>query len=128
MVSGLYVHIVWTTRDRQPLITPAVADFLRHFLPAVARQESCEILELGIVSDHLHILAFLHPTTYVPRLLQRLKGGAAVVAWKEGVTPWAALKWARGYSIHSVSRRNLDAVRDYVRSQPARHPDRAIAA
>ncbi len=127
MMSLLYVHIVWTTRERAPLITRDVDEFLRRFLPAVARQERCEILELGIVRDHVHVLGLLHPTTGIPVLLQRLKGGSSVVAAREGVTRAGGLKWAKGYSIRSVSPKDLRLARDYIRRQGLHHPERAIA-
>ncbi len=36
------------------------------------------------------------------------------------------LRWAKGYSIHSVSPRNVAAVREYLRDQPVRHPNAVI--
>ena len=79
----LYCHIVWTTRDRAPLIDAGLARFLGKFLRGVARQERARLLEIGMVRTHVHILARLHPTTDVSRLLQRLKGGSAAIAGKE---------------------------------------------
>ena len=73
-----------------------------------------------------HAPAFgLEPTTDVPHLLQRLKGGSAIVADKERHAA-VPLRWARGYTIESVSRSALADARSYVRGQPTRHPDLAI--
>jgi REP element-mobilizing transposase RayT len=35
------------------------------------------VLSLGIVRTHVHLLVRLHPTTSIPRPVQRLKGGSA---------------------------------------------------
>ncbi len=127
MFHRLYYHIVWTTRDRAPLIDAGLARFLGGFLRGVARQERARLLEIGMVRTHVHILARLHPTTDVSRLLQRLKGGSAAIAGKEQHSNEGNhLRWAKGYSIQSVSPRNLATVREYLRRQPIHHRAEAI--
>jgi REP element-mobilizing transposase RayT len=85
------------------------------------------VLELGIVSTHLHLLLRISPQTSLPRLVQRLKGGSSHLAAVEGHSPRGhELRWSKGYSLHSVSPRALPIVRDYVRQQPSHHPNEAI--
>src|SRR3989440_6797518 len=82
MIDRIYCHIVWGTRDRAPLIDAGLARFLCAFLRGVAAQEHARILEIGMVRTHLHLLVRIRPTTDVSRLLQRLKGGSAMIAGK----------------------------------------------
>lgn len=124
MRHRLYAHIVWTTKDRAPLIDIRVARFLDRFLRAIVRQERALVLELGMVQTHLHLLVRHHPVTNIPRLLQRLKGASSNVASRERHSD--ALCWARGYTIESVSRLALPSAREYVRDQPRRHPQYRI--
>jgi REP element-mobilizing transposase RayT len=126
MRDRLYVHIVWTTRGREPTIDATVARFLFRFLPAIARQERAGVHALGIVRTHVHLLLQLHPTTNISRLLQRLKGGSSVLANRGGHAAGRPLRWARGYNIESVSPRALAAAREYVLRQPVHHPQEAI--
>src|SRR5437867_7788935 len=127
MIDRIYCHIVWTTRDRVPLIDAGLAQFLCSFLRAVATQENARILEIGMVRTHVHLLVRTHPTTDLAHLLQRLKGGSAAIAGKERhSTEGNRLRWAKGYSIHSVSPRGVAAAREYLRAQPVHHPDQAI--
>lgn len=126
MRHRLYLHFAWTTRDREPLITASVAEFLDRFLPAVALQERSSIVALGFVRTHVHVLAHLHATTNIPRLLQRWKGGSAALAGKEGVTRPLGLRWAKWYSLTSVSPGQLASVTAYVETQAAHHPGEAI--
>src|SRR5437660_668164 len=51
MLDRIYCHIVWTTRDRQPLIDAGLARFLCGFLRAVATQENARILEIGPAAE-----------------------------------------------------------------------------
>jgi len=128
MIHRVYCHVVWTTRNRAPIIDSGLARFLSGFLRAVARQERARILEIGLVATHIHLLLRVHPTTNLSRLLQRLKGGSAAIAGKERHSSAGnTLRWAKGYSIHSVSARALATVREYLRAQPLHHPNDVIA-
>jgi putative transposase len=119
---------VWRTRGSARLLDARLARFLCRFFRAVARQERVRVLEVGLVADHVHLLLRLHPEARISRLVQRLKGGSALLARKENhAAAGLDLRWSKGYTIESVSPRGLVAARGYVRGQPERHPDRAIA-
>ncbi|MBP9106518.1 MAG: IS200/IS605 family transposase [Gemmatimonadaceae bacterium] len=127
MHHRLHVHLVWTTRDRVPSLDSGRAAYLSEHLPIIARQERARVLAIGLVTTHLHLLVRLHPTSDLPRLLQRMKGGTAHGI--NAATPGARqpLKWAKGYSVTSVSPGGLERVRAYVCAQHVRHPSEAIA-
>jgi putative transposase len=128
MFHQLYYHIVWTTRERRPTISRDIAAFLERVLRSIASQERCLLLELGMVTTHVHLLIRAHPTTTIPRLLQRLKGASSALAAKALSLPvQEQLRWAHGYTIQTVSGSMLEVVRQYVRHQPQRHPHQVIA-
>ena len=127
MRHRLFVHLVWTTRDRAALIDLPRAQFLTRYLHAVVRQERAELWAMGIVSTHVHMLVRLHPLTSIPKLIQRMKGGSSAVARKERIgDPLRDLFWSKGYNAESVSGRAIENVRDYVNSQARRHPAEVI--
>jgi REP element-mobilizing transposase RayT len=127
MAYRLYYHLVWTTRDRAALIDAGIAGFLSNYLRAIAVRERAQILEIGIVANHVHLLLTARPTTVIPALIQALKGSSSHAARKGGVaTTGAELRWASGYHLSTVGERQLAAVREYVRKQPRRHPEQAI--
>jgi len=122
----LYFHIVWTTRLREASIDARTARFLEDFLESVLVQERAQLLAIGMVQTHVHVLIRAHPSTILPRLLQRAKGGSAMAAKRVGLGGSEGLRWAKGYSAQSVSWRALDVVREYVLNQERRHPHEAI--
>ena len=127
MHHALYVHVVWTTRDRARLIDAGVAQFVWRYCNHVGREMRARILAGGFVQTHVHLIVRLHPTTAIPQLLQRLKGGSSVLAVRQGYCARARpLRWAKGYSVHSVSKRALPQAIEYVRNQARHHPDEAI--
>ena len=127
MRDRIYVHLVWTTRERKRTIDQTIARFLSRYLVAVAHQERAGVHAMGMVQTHVHLLLQLHPTTNISKLLQRMKGGSAAVANREGHTEAARpLRWAKGYSITSVSPGSLLSARAYVLEQAKHHPREAI--
>jgi REP element-mobilizing transposase RayT len=127
MRHRLFMHIVWTTRDRERLINWDIARFLWRFLSLVARQERAVLIELGVVQTHVHVLMRLNPATSIARLVQRMKGGSAMIANRDHLARRdQPLRWEKGYSIDTVSRRALAEVREYVRDQAKRHPEEAL--
>ena len=127
MYHRIYLHLVWATRDREPLIDGAIAVFLSRILRSVARKERASILEIGMVQTHVHLLARLHPTQSVSRLVQRLKAVSATVATKERPSGMpVSLFWARDYAVKSVAPGSLESVRAYLGHQPQHHPIEVI--
>jgi len=125
--ARLCFHVVWTTRDRRPLLDRRAADFLDRYLRSVARQEHARVLALGVVRTHVHVLLSAATTTYLPRLMQRFKGGSSVLINREGhADRQLPVRWEKGYAVHTVSWRAMRAVRTYVESQAQRHPDESI--
>ncbi len=127
MRHRLYYHLIWATRGRLPLLNADLATFLGRYLRNIARQERAHVLEMGMVATHLHVLVRADPQTHLSRLVQRLKGGSAHQANVERLGKGAdGLRWAKGYTLETVSPRALEAVRQYLRTQPERHPDEVI--
>jgi len=127
MPVRLYVLLTWTTLRRLPLLNPDVARFLDRFLRQEAARHGARVLELGIVSNHVHAIAQLPPVIDISRLVQGLKGASARIANRDGLMPRARLRWADGYDLRSVGVRQLAAALRYVRTQAEHHPDLAIS-
>lgn len=128
MRTRLYAHLVWTTRDREPVLDAGVARWLCRFFRAMARKERCEIVAVGMVRTHVHLLVRLHPTASVSALAKRLKGASSTVAKRAGYSASGRrLYWAKGYFAHTVGTRQLAVVEAYLRLQPNRHPHEAIS-
>ena len=126
MPVRLYAHLTWTTLQRQSLISPGVAEFLRRFLPREAQRHGARLIAAGIVADHVHLVVQLPAINNIPRLVQGLKGASARLVNREGLMPRAPLRWAEGYDLRSVGVRQLGTVITYVSNQASRHPERAV--
>ena len=128
MWHRMYYHLVWTTKLREPLIDAQGADFLCNYFRSVSARYRGRILAVGMVSTHVHVLLAGDPQTDFPHLIGHLKGGSATTWNKTNAeaSGWS-LRWAAGYGLSTVGRRQVEGVRHYLRRQPEHHPAEAIA-
>nr|MBA3440318.1 transposase [Pyrinomonadaceae bacterium] len=70
--TNLLYHIVFATKERAPLITPALRPALHQYLGGTVRGLRGTALEVGGVADHVHQLVVLPPTIAVSDFLSKL--------------------------------------------------------
>src|SRR6188472_782208 len=58
----LYVHFVWATWDRLPLITPQAEARIYNCIAAKCHELKCDPIAIGGIEDHVHLLVRLAPT------------------------------------------------------------------
>jgi len=115
-----YHHCVFGTKERRPLLTPALRQRLWPFLGGIARQNGMKALEIGGVEDHVHILLSLPSTVPLAKALQLIKGGSS--KWVHETFPEHRLfGWQEKYGAFSVSVSQLGKTIDYVKTQPEHH-------
>jgi REP element-mobilizing transposase RayT len=118
--TQLYVHVLWSTWDRLPLVTPALEASIYAALAAKCAALECKALAIGGIADHVHVLAHLAPTIAVARLVGEMKGSSAHLATHE-LQPGEFFKWQRSYRAFTVSQSVLPRVRAYILAQKEHH-------
>ena len=94
--TQLYLHLVWATWDRLPLITEDMESRLYAAIAAKCRQLKCEPLAINGTEDHIHVLLRLHPTVSVARLVKEVKGASSHLVTHE-IKPNEFFKWQGAY-------------------------------
>lgn len=121
------MHLVFSTKGREPWIVPAIEERLWARLGGIAKQHGMAPLRIGGVEDHVHALIGLPPTLAVSRVAQLLKGASS--HWVHDTMPeLAGFAWQDGYGAFTVSHSALAEVAAYIRSQREHHRKRAFAA
>lgn len=123
----VYMHFVWTTRDRLPAIRPESEHDLYQYIATICNDEHCDLLAIGGMPDHLHILTTLPATVTMARLMHHVKGASSRIMSSD-LQPNAWPGWQSGYGAFSVSYRDLDIVQRYIRGQKLRHAGSRIWA
>jgi REP element-mobilizing transposase RayT len=115
-----YHHCVFSTKERQPLISPALRQRLWPFLGGIARQNKMKAIEIGGLEDHVHVLLSLPSTVCIAKALQLIKGGSS--KWVHETFPEHRLfGWQEQYGAFSVSVSQRDKIIEYIKNQQEHH-------
>jgi putative transposase len=121
----LFYHLVWSTRGRQPIISPTIEANVHGHLRSVALRHGVEVHAIGGVDDHVHLAVSIPPSLSVADAVRRIKGASSrALRIEYGPT----FGWQQEYSADSISRRNLPAVVTYIVNQRQHHNDQTTIA
>jgi putative transposase len=119
-LSYLLTHIVFSTKDRAPVLDATVRPALHAYLATVARNVDCECFRVGGVADHIHLAVRLSRTITMAQLIEELKTSSS--KWLKTQSPaLAAFAWQRGYGAFSVGPSDLNALLHYIDTQEEHH-------
>jgi putative transposase len=116
--TQLYVHLVWATWDRAPILTSEVLQVVDRSIRHECVQLGVEVLAFGGVADHVHLLARLPARLSVSDVVKQVKGATSHLITQRLKIPF---KWQGGYGAFSVSKRSIAAAREYVLNQEQHH-------
>jgi len=116
----LYIHFVWATWDRLPLITPAIERRLYRAMQAEALTHGCTVRALNGVEDHVHLFVTLPTTVTVAQLVKQVKGVSSHFV-NQTLCPATRFKWQGGYGAFSVSCWDVDMIMTYIKRQKEHH-------
>lgn len=118
--TQLYVHLVWATWDRLPLITPEIEGRVYAALSEKCREHKCVPLAIGGIPDHVHILLQAHQTAAIATLVKELKGSTSHLV-THAVARGLPFRWQGAYGAFTVSAEGVPAVRSYIAAQKDHH-------
>ncbi|HSN75172.1 MAG TPA: IS200/IS605 family transposase, partial [Anaerolineae bacterium] len=72
----LYYHLVWATKDREPLIVPDLEADLHQYLRGKAISLGVIVHAVGGIEEHVHIAASIPPRLAVATVIGQLKGAS----------------------------------------------------
>lgn len=121
----LFVHMVWTTKNRDPLITIGIESSIYRCIASVAEELHCPIIAIGGIEDHVHVLLNLHNTVSVAELARRLKGSSSHLA-ASLIEPTAGFVWSDSYGAFTVGEKEVPHIKKYVMNQKSHHSDRQL--
>ncbi|VGO20730.1 transposase [Pontiella sulfatireligans] len=118
-LSKIYIHTVFSTKNREPFLSDAdFRDELHAYMGGIAKQLDCYPLRIGGTADRVHLLTTLARTVSVSDLVKEVKRVSSIWLHEKGIS---GFKWQAGYASFSVSQSNLDRVDTYVARQMEHH-------
>jgi len=119
-LSKVYVHITFSTKDRQQLIDENIRESLFKYLGGVCKGLECNPVQVGGHANHVHILCLLSRKVAQMDLLEELKKQSS--KWiKMQADSYSNFYWQDGYGIFSVNPTQVDVVVKYIKNQEEHH-------
>lgn len=117
--ANLLVHTIFSTKNRDALITPALKRGLLPYIGGIMRNLRGKVIESNARPDHYHGLFSIPPTLAVADALRVVKTNSS--AWVHEAHHLVAFAWQIGYGAFSVSQSSLPDVIEYIRRQDEHH-------
>lgn len=112
-----FVHCVFSTKDRRPLIPAFRTAEPYAYLGGIARGEGFSLIAAGGTANHIHLLFALPATYALAQAVQKLKGSSS--RWMG-----RGFSWQKGYGAFSVCALQVPVVKRYIQNQEERHRKR----
>lgn len=117
-LSLVILHIVFSTKDRAPVLSEPIRSRLHAYLATVARTSDSDCYRVGGTADHVHLAVRMARTTTIAKLVEELKTSSSKWLKTQAVRGFA---WQRGYGAFSVSASGLENLRRYIDAQEEHH-------
>jgi len=114
-------HIVWVPKYRFRVLTGEIKRLVEEDIRMLCEWKQCDIQELSVQTDHIHVVLSIPPKVSVSALMGTLKGKLAIKLFKtyphmKQKPYWGNHFWARGYFVSTVGI-DEDMIKRYVRYQ-----------
>ncbi len=119
------IHLIFSTKDRMPLLREAVRLDLHAYLASVVRSAGCECYRVGGVADHVHLAIRLSRSMTVADLVAEVKVSSSNGS-RAGDHGLGHFAWQKGYGVFSVSPADLGALSEYIDGQESHHAKRSF--
>jgi REP element-mobilizing transposase RayT len=118
--TNLLYHIVFSTKQRIPLIADDWKEELYRYIGGIIRAEGGVALEIGGANDHIHILAKFKASVSVADMLNKIKANSSKWA-NDHKMKMRKFGWQEGYAAFSVSESRVPDVKEYIQNQEEHH-------
>ena len=118
--ASLFLHVVFSTKQRRPLLDDAWCDRLFGIVGGTLRADRCVLLATGGMPDHVHLLMSLARDCSVSVAVRNLKTASS--RWVHETIPGgASFAWQDGYAAFSIGVAMIDDTRAYLAKQREHH-------
>jgi putative transposase len=119
-LSSILIHLVFSTKNRESFITPAIEQELHPYLATIFRALKSPALAIDGTTDHIHILFCLGRVMRIADLVEEVKTGSS--KWIKTKGPgFRNFHWQKGYGVFSIGQSNVAALKRYIHGQKRHH-------
>jgi REP element-mobilizing transposase RayT len=122
--TSLHIHLVFSTKERLPLIDAGWRPDLHAFLGGCLKRLDAFPQEIGGIADHVHLLVGIKPVHAIADLVREAKRVSS--EWIKDEHRVTRFAWQEGYGAFSVSKSSVPSIREYIRQQEKHHRRRTF--
>lgn len=124
-ISSILIHLVFSTKHREPLIRPPVEGELHAYLAAIFRESDSPALTINGTENHIHAMFALARTRTVSDLVEEVKKRSSKWIKSKGAG-YRNFQWQAGYGAFSIGQSNAEALKRYIATQKEHHRRRTF--
>jgi putative transposase len=118
--TQLYVHCVWSTWDRLPLVTPQLEKRVYGCIIEKCHELKCEVIAVGGVEDHVHLLVRFPSALAIATLIGEVKGSSSHLMTHQ-INPGIFFRWQGAYGAFTLPKDAIRTVTEYINNQKMHH-------
>jgi len=122
----IWVHGIWSTKERNPIISPSKEALLHIEMYEQFKETGCPVKIINGMPDHVHSLFLLNAQKPVSDVIKQVKGASSHWA-NDSDFCCEKFGWQTGYAAYSVSESQLEKVYAYIRDQKIHHIKKTFA-
>jgi REP element-mobilizing transposase RayT len=116
-----YVHLVWTTKNRQSFIHETIESQLYAYIVSRCAEMECHVYAINGTGDHLHLVLAIPPKHGIAEVVKMLKGASSHFVNQVLSPVEFNFQWQRGYGCFSLGHTQLARAVEYVEAQKEHH-------
>jgi putative transposase len=119
-LASILVHIIFSTKNRQPMILDEIIKDLHSYMAGISRAHDSHVHEIGGIEDHVHLLVSLPKTLSLSKLIEEIKKSSSKWIKTQG-NQHANFAWQNGYGAFSIGQSVYEELRKYIQNQKNHH-------
>jgi putative transposase len=122
---SLYVHVVFSTKNRANIISPEIENELWSYLGGILNNNKSKLLASNGTENHIHLLISLSKNIGLSELVGDIKRDSSKWIKTKG-EKYQKFQWQDGYGAFSVGHTQIKDVKTYVANQKIHHAETAF--
>ena len=118
--NKIWIHAIWATKDRMPLINSNVEKKLHQFMSEQFRSQESPVRIINGMPDHVHCLFLINPNKPIVEVIKQVKGSSSHFINQNNLIK-EKFSWQTGYAAYSVSQSVVEKVFVYIQNQKSHH-------
>ena len=124
-LSKILVHIVFSTKNRDNLITPEIENDLFGYIHGIIENNGSKLIIANGTTNHIHLLISFGKKIDIPELVGDIKRDSSKWIKKNG-QEFEKFYWQKGYGAFSIGQSQVETVMKYIENQKEHHAEQSF--